>query len=162
MDPGHPTVAEDFHPIEPIGRHALRCEKRGLEGGDCAVVPDQLRKGQVAGSIGRAVHLGAIVSRLGTIHQREDAVEIVDHGEMKGRLTGKGGHRRNGTVADTADVRNRAATPGFLLQLEKLAVEEQDVPEHQVGGIGRNEGRERPGVCQVFCDRLLQEHGPSR
>ena len=52
---------------------------------------------------------------------------------------------------------NLTMASGFFAQLLEFAVEKDDVPEHQVDGVGTDERRERLGLSEVVGDWLFEE-----
>ena len=94
------------------------------------------------------MNLGAKGHRLATRDQRQHAIEVVHHGEMKGALAGEETARLDRTVTHATDVPQRTAPAHLALQLAELAVEQQDVPHHQVFGMGVGQGGERFGLGQ--------------
>ena len=56
------------------------------------------------------------------------------------------------------DERDRTAPRRLFAQLLELAVEQHDMPQHQVAGVGPHQRRQRLRLGQAVGHRLLQQH----
>ena len=108
------------------------------------------------------MHLGIEIRRLGPAGQSEGAVEVVHHRQVKRSFAGIDLQRAGGSIAHAVDVVNRPALFGLGLQLKELAVEQQDVADHQVGRIVPDQRGERRSFVEVLGNRFFEQDDLAR
>ena len=95
--------------------------------------------------------------RLRAIRQRLNGIQIVNHRGDQRVLTGKVLHDRRRPMPHAVDERHTSALRNFLAKLLELAVEEDDVTEHQIRRVRIDQRCERLGLGQRVGDGLLQQ-----
>jgi hypothetical protein len=97
------------------------------------------------------------VCRLGSINKNLRCVQIVNHRSVQRILACEVFHDAGRPVTHAVNVRNRSTVSGLVSKLQELAVEKDDVPDHQVCRITFNKRFQTASFSQVFGNRFLKQ-----